>query len=369
MDTWNTSSISPYLCYGIFSDNKELPFENDTITQQFLPMSMRPQAHDIIRTWAFYTIVKTWMHHNIIPWKNIVISGHVLAESKEKISKSKGGAKLTPERLLNDYAADAIRYWTASGSLGHDVAFSEEQLKIGNRLITKLWNAFRFAFSHLENFDDQTEPTTFGAINEWLLDRATKTFESYKNYLEKNEFGLALNQIEQFFWHDFCDNYLELVKNQLFNPEHYQPEQVYATKWTLYHVGLRILQLYAPYLPFITESIYGLVYGDTQSIHQTRFTDIQTSYLFIDSTELMEKIINIITQVRKLKSENQLSLKTELAQLIIHADNEKTLEQIKTQEQLIRGVTQAKTVNYSVAENKTSELQEKDGTWQATVSF
>ena len=97
-------------------------------------MSMRPQAHDIIRTWAFYTIVKSWMHFDSIPWKDIVISGHVLSDAKEKISKSKENNKIAPENLLQQYSADVIRYWTASGQLGHDVAFSENQLKIGQRL-------------------------------------------------------------------------------------------------------------------------------------------------------------------------------------------------------------------------------------------
>ncbi len=120
MDTWNTSSITPYLNANLFSPSQD-PFVNQ---KSFIPMGMRPQAHDIIRTWAFYTIIKAWMHNKTIPWHEIVISGHVLSEGKEKISKSKENNPLAPENLLQNYAADAIRYWTASGSLGHDISFS-----------------------------------------------------------------------------------------------------------------------------------------------------------------------------------------------------------------------------------------------------
>jgi len=135
MDTWNTSSLTPYLCYAQFNPNAESVFTDKNVAD-FIPMTMRPQAHDIIRTWAFYTIVKAWMHDHDLPWHNIVISGHVLADSKEKLSKSKENAATSPQGLLERYPADAIRYWTASGGLGHDIAFSEPQLKIGRRLIT-----------------------------------------------------------------------------------------------------------------------------------------------------------------------------------------------------------------------------------------
>ncbi|BDC35239.1 hypothetical protein Noda2021_11970 [Candidatus Dependentiae bacterium Noda2021] len=114
MDTWNTSSITPYICYALYNENYDNVF-NDAVSEQFIPMGMRPQAHDIIRTWAFYTIVKAWMHNKTIPWSNIVISGHVLTTAKEKISKSQGGDSRTPQKLLEQFSADSIRYWTASG--------------------------------------------------------------------------------------------------------------------------------------------------------------------------------------------------------------------------------------------------------------
>ena len=129
MDTWNTSSLTPYIAYKYYNPTSTSAF-TDSDVQAFLPMSMRPQAHDIIRTWAFYTIVKTWMHHNTIPWVDIVISGHVLSDAKQKLSKSQGGAQLSPETLLEPYSADAIRYWTASGSLTRVPRFLKGNLKL-----------------------------------------------------------------------------------------------------------------------------------------------------------------------------------------------------------------------------------------------
>jgi valyl-tRNA synthetase len=353
MDTWNTSSITPYICQNLHKD----------VT---LPMSMRPQAHDIIRTWAFDTIVKTWMHDNIAPWKEIVISGHVISGNREKLSKKDGNA-MGPEQLLAKYPADAIRYWTSCAKLGHDIAFSDEQLMIGQKLITKLWNAFKFAEPHLETFTTpHIMPDTIGAVNQWILHTATKCFEKYHNYFEQHEASLALGVIEQFFWNDFCDNYIELIKNQLFNPENYSKTEVYATRWTLYHIGLRILQLYAPYVPHVTETIYGLLYKKyvpVPSIHQTRFENIQTSYVFDEQAQIMKTIIDITAQVRKLKSENQLSLKTALETLTISMTDPLLVQKIEQHNQLIKGITQAVEIKYSCNNRSECELKQENGAW------
>ncbi|TET35232.1 valine--tRNA ligase [Candidatus Dependentiae bacterium] len=368
MDTWNTSSLSPYICYNLLKKPRD-PFTKEAM--EFLPMGMRPHAHDIIRTWTFYTIVKAWMHNKTIPWTEVVISGHVLSNEKEKISKSRANNPLAPENLLARYPADAIRYWTASGSLGHDVSFSEAQLKVGQRLITKLWNAFRFAHPHLENFDPRETPKKLGVVNEWLLDTISRSFEKYQTYFEQHEFSLALDTVEKFFWADFCDNYLELIKNQLFNPQEYEADAVYATKWTLYQVGLRILQLYAPYMPYITESIYQLQYQKqigVPSIHQTKFRKIQKSYSFESAQTIMPHIIAIITNVRKLKTEHQLSLKTPLSNLVI-AGSPDMLDTIKPHEQLIKGITQAEKISYSDKEVDTQKLEGSAENWSAHVGL
>ena len=375
MDTWNTSSLTPYICYNLFQKINGI-----NPTNQFsLPvrrslgegwMSMRPQAHDIIRTWAFDTIVKTWMHHETIPWKTIVISGHVLSDKKEKLSK-KDANTMDPILLLQKYPADAIRYWTASAKLGQDTMFSEEQLMIGQKLITKLWNAFRFAEPHLAGFTTLANPPCdLGAVNKWLLHTISVCFDTYQHYFEQQEFGIALNTIEQFFWNDFCDNYIELVKNQLFNPELYDADQVYSTRWTLYHIGLRILQLYAPYLPHVTETLYQEFYKqreNIESLHQTRYNNIQVPYIFASDAEIMTSIIDIAAQVRKLKSEQQLSLKTPLIIMIVFTQNNALSKSLAQHDQLIRGVTQAAIIAYEERSDQQSQLIAVDETWHADV--
>jgi len=368
MDTWNTSSLTPYICANLYNNKNELPAE---ITG-FLPMSIRPQAHDIIRTWAFDTIVKTTMHNNIVPWHDIVISGHVLSNDKNKLSKSKEHSALTPEHLLTRYPADAIRYWTASGALGYDVPFAENQIKIGMRLITKLWNAFLFIGEHIKPVKHHIMPEELGTLNEWLLHCATKTFVTYQKYHEQYEFGLALNHVEQFFWATFCDNYIELVKHQLFNPDLYPEKEVNATRWTLCDIGLRILQLYAPYVPHVTEAIYNALYKEqleTPSLHQTRFSDYQAMRIYDISTQIAEHIVEIATLVRKLKTGHQLSLKTTLNSLHIYSPDIHLFEQLPKHEQVIRGITHALEILYIVGNTSTPGLEQEQEQWHASINL
>jgi valyl-tRNA synthetase len=368
MDTWNTSSLTPYICLSMYKRNSADLFHDKS---QFIPMSMRPQAHDIIRTWAFYTIVKSWMHQKTIPWKNIVISGHVLSTEKIKISKSQGNAPLAPETILSAYPADAIRYWTAVGTLGYDMAFSENQIKIGQKLLVKIWNAFRFMSPYLEHYSPTKEtPAQLGVLNEWLLQEMTLCYRLYTKYFELNEFSLALSAVDKFFWHEFCDNYLELIKDQFVNESAYTKQSIDATRWTLYSVGLRILQLYSPFIPHIAETVYGLIYQKhekTGSVHQTRFTDIQKAYSFELSRHIMSQVLAIVAQVRKLKTENQLSLKTELSTLTICSPDVALQGMLQGQELLIKGITRAHSLAFCSQTAETASLKEQNGQWSATI--
>lgn len=366
MDTWNTSSLTPYICASIGKPESTDIF-NDSV--DFIPMALRPQAHDIIRTWAFYTIIKTWLHSKTIPWKHIVISGHVLSNEKEKISKSQGNTPLSPESLLEKYPADALRYWTASGSLGYDIAFSENRIDIGRKLLVKLWNAFRFLQPHVQNVDLNSPPKHFFVANEWLLTSATMCTSSYTHYFKDHEFSLSLTTTEHFFWNDFCDNYLEIIKDQLLNPENFTADELYATRWTLAHVGIRILQLYAPFVPHITEMIYQMIYKDLvgiPSLHLTKYEQFQSTYNFQESAVLMQGVLLIISSVRKLKSEAQLSLKTDIAVLTISCSNNDFLEKLKTLTPLIKGVTRALTMEYT-SQSLNTELHAIQDLWHATV--
>ena len=366
MDTWNTSSLTPQICFALLHPDKN-PFESEA--QEFIPMSMRPQAHDIIRTWAFYTIVKSWMHYGTLPWKSIIISGHVLSDAKEKLSKSKENTKISPEFLLQTYPADVIRYWTASGRLGQDVAFSENQLKIGQRLVTKIWNAFRFVHEHIHHVSFE-QPDNLGAVNEWLLHQSSACFALYKKYFEEGEFSLALDVAEKFFWHDFCDNYIELVKEQLFKPELYSPQEIAGTRWTLYAIGLHILQLYAPYLPYVTENIYQELYRSSEktiSLHSTQFDS--RKFIFETSAAITRHLVALTSQVRSIKTEHHLSLKVPLQKLEIYCNEKPVLDALEQLEQIIKGVTHTIRIVYFQGVIDKSELIGQQESWNARISL
>lgn len=358
MDTWNTSSLTPYICQAMAEQN------------DFIPMSMRPQAHDIIRTWAFYTIIKSWMHQGTVPWRDIVISGHVLSSAQEKISKSRGNEPFSPENLLKNYPSDVIRYWTASGTLGYDSAFSETKLKIGQKLLIKLWNAALFAHEHTKNIQPHMlVKEQLGAVNQWILHRVNATFKSYTSHFEQYEFGLALQSIEQFFWQDLCDNYIELVKDQLFNPDKYPAGEVAGTKATLHGVTLRVVQMFAPFIPHITEIIFQELYQgnvNSDSLHVTRFTEIQAEHNYNESVAQVTHLLALVARARKLKSDHALSLKTDLRQCTI-VGTESDLGQLKTLEVVLKGVINAQEILYETSQNAVSSLQERDGIWYATL--
>jgi valyl-tRNA synthetase len=368
MDTWNTSSLSPYIIYDLYCsimvEQQGHLFEKPA-PKEFFPLSIRPQAHDIIRTWAFDTIVKSFLHNDPIPWNNIVISGHVLSDQKEKISKSKGNENYTPERLLTDFDSDAIRYWAAHSSLGHDSAFSVDQIKQGQRLITKLWNAFLFAQPHLNESVHTTPREKLSPINQWIIDSFHAMTKSYSEYFKAYETGPAITVLERFFWSDYCDNYIEIVKNILFNPELYTKEERDQTLWTIYHIGFGILQQYAPFMPYITETLYQQLYRvphNAVSIHITQM--IAKLPVILDQKEIEHGLIliQIAEKVRKLKTEQQLSLKTELANLTIVTNDKALSLMIEQQSMLIKGVTQAATIqvtNPSTEQTRIIQIENK----------
>ncbi len=368
MDTWNTSSLTPYICFSLYQKNNDV-FDADKI-KSFIPMSMRPQAHDIIRTWAFDTIVKSWMHHNIIPWQDIVISGHVLSSEKSKISKSQGNTPLEPEALLQKYAADAIRYWTASGNLGYDIAFSENQLKIGQKLVVKLLNAFKFASSYATGFklDEKLEPNLL--VNRWIISKASISFIQYKKHFEQNEFSLALDAVEKFFWADFCDNYLELIKDIFSENSSYSESEILETKNTLYFTGFRILQLYAPFVPHITENIYQVLYKEyakSISLHQTRYEQHQTEVIYKDVDDSMEIILDIVNAVRRLKTEHQLSLRAEIDTLCLSVFDEKFCSVLNENAKLLKGITKAHNIGFKEELQSSLTLEKVDDKFIAHI--
>jgi valyl-tRNA synthetase len=311
LDTWGTSSLTPLI-------NSRWNAEND-LTKKLLPMGMRTQAHEIIRTWAFYTIVRSLFHTGSLPWKDIMICGFVLAKKGEKISKSKNNASSSPKQLIETHSADALRYWAAGAKLGTDTMFSEEELKISKRFLTKLWNAASFCIMQLQDFNGE-KPKDLLPIDEWIIEKIKEVEEKSVEYLNDYEIGLAKHEIDNFFWNDFCDNYLEIVKDRLYKPEIHGTAERLSSQYALYNVLLEILKLYAIYVPYITEEIYQSYYKDFEksiSLHTMQWNMMSDSKKE-DILYFGESIINIISEVRKYKSERNLSLKEKINKLKIN---------------------------------------------------
>lgn len=358
-DTWMTSSVSPQLSSQCINDdfycNKEI---KDTIT---LPFDLRPQAHDIIRTWAFCTLTKAFYHENKIPWKNIFISGYCLASDGTKMSKSKGNG-VDPIKTLNEFGSDAIRYWAGKATLGNDTPYSIDMIKNGQKLITKLYNSGKFAemnFKNLNNYNISTAKKDiennliFEKIDLWLISKIKNVIDKFLNYLNSYNYSSALDTIENFFWNDFCDNYLEIVKARSYGlnfliynnidtstisqekRENIIKKQQSAIR-TIYYVFNTILKLFAPFIPTICEEIYSNIYEDEFNLKKSISTrgNMAKSEDFVEDNELDkfgETILNIVADVRKYKSEKNISIKETIDLITIYTDVDLTacLEDLK----------------------------------------
>ncbi|MSY48165.1 MAG: valine--tRNA ligase, partial [Actinobacteria bacterium] len=256
MDTWATSSLTPQIA-GRWIDDQDL------FTRIF-PMDVRPQGHDIIRTWLFATMVRSNFEHNQAPWKNAALSGWILDPDRKKMSKSKGNV-VTPSDLFDQYGSDAVRYWAACARPGVDTTFSEEQMKVGRKLATKLLNLTKFVLGAGELTVD-SKPTDL--IDHAMLIRLAAVVDEATIALEQFDYARALERTEAFFWW-FCDDYVELVKTRA-----YSPGQDSSSARSSLHRALSILQrLLAPMLPFATEEVWSWL--ESGSIHLSNWPTTQ----------------------------------------------------------------------------------------------
>lgn len=348
MDTWATSSLTPQI-------NAKWGEEDEI--EGLLPMSLRPQAHDIIRTWAFYTIAKAHLHSDIIPWKDVMISGHALNPSREKMSKSKGNIAGDPLVALDRYSADELRYWSCSSKLGNDVLFSEDVLGDGRRLVTKLWNATKFAASRLENFDSEKKPD-LKPFDRWILSRFTRTAKDATSGMDKYEYSVCIRDGELFFWKALCDNYLEIVKNRLYSDDN--PDGRHSAQYALYHVLYGSMRLFAPVLVHITEELYQAVFRENEgyeSIHLAPWPE--PDYMDEKALKYGDMTLQIIEEARRFKSETNLSMAAPLSSIEISAPPEDLIE-LKTFEDDLLNVTRAVSIYWSEGESLSTRVENSD---------
>jgi valyl-tRNA synthetase len=301
-DTWATSSLTPLVNAGWDWDAESEDFTWDN--PELYPFDLRPQGHDIISFWLFHTVVKCYEHTGEVPFENVMINGMVLDENREAMSKSKGNV-IPPSEVLENFPVDAARYWAAGTSIGDDFPYKEGDLEAGERLLQKLWNASRLV-DQLTPAEAPAEPDELSAVDRWLLAELDATVESVTAKFDDYAFSKARNELRTFFWNTFCDDYLEIAKQRL--NEGADP----STEYTLVRAHRTFLQLFAPFLPHITEELWErLDYGtdDAGSIHTT---DWPTAGGYEADLDAGETAMEVVSALRRYKTENGLPLNADL---------------------------------------------------------
>ncbi len=343
MDTWATSSLSPQIV-GQWADDP-------TLYERVYPFSCRPQAHEIIRTWAFYTIVKSQHQFGTIPWQNVVISGWGLAPAgTTKLSKSRGSGGVGPLAMIETYSADAVRYWAASTGLGKDAVINEERIQAGAKLVNKLWNVARFSGRFLEEYDPATEPSALSPADRWILARTHALIARCTQLWLNYDYATAKSEVEVFFWRDLADNYLEMVKKRF-----YDDFGAEGSRFVLYGTLLATIKMLAPILPHVTEQIYQGMFAASEgvvSIHRARWPEVQEKWLDETAIELGDTLVSVATAVRRYKSDNNLSLGAELAELhLITVDSDLAVG-LRAAEMDLKSITRAESVVVSARANE-----------------
>ncbi|MEI7442229.1 MAG: valine--tRNA ligase [Actinomycetes bacterium] len=334
MDTWATSSLTPQIAGGWSVD--------DDLWQRVWPFDVRPQAHEIIRTWLFSTVVRAHLESNELPWKHAAISGWILDPDRKKMSKSKGNV-VTPIDLLDEHGSDAVRYWAASGRPGTDTAFDVGQMKIGRRLAVKLLNASKFVLSQgtapVSAINAPIDKALLAALAD-VVDQATAAFEAF-NYTK------ALEVTESFFW-AFCDDHLELVKDRAYGLAGASEGE--SAKATLGVTLETLLQLFAPFLPFVTEEVWS--WWQEGSVHTGGWPKSDSLRAHGGDAKALAGVAEVLSQLRKIKSEAKVSMKAGLENANITASQ----AQIEFIQQAARDLLAAGRVsgefNYTVSEGQ-----------------
>ncbi len=303
MDTWATSSLTPQIAGGWLEDP-------DLFARVF-PMDLRPQAHDIIRTWLFTTVLRAHLEHGTLPWANAALSGFITDPDRKKMSKSKGNV-VTPMGLLQEHGSDGVRYWAASARPGADTVFEPGQMKVGRRLAIKILNAARFALMQAEPRGPIVEPLDRGMLTSLsvLVTDTTKDLEAY-------DYSRALEKTERFFW-SFCDDYLELVKGRRYGD--FTPEGAASANSAMLVALSTMLRLFAPFLPFVTEEVWS--WWRPGSIHTATWPTADEIVASIGGADAAAAMVALQTQqalgeIRRVKAIDKRATKAVIEHAVL----------------------------------------------------
>jgi valyl-tRNA synthetase len=306
LDTWATSSLTPLINADWDGDKLNRP--------ELYQMDLRYQGHDIISFWLFHTVVKCYEHTGKVPFKEVMNHGHILDENREKMSKSKGNVT-TPHEVLEEYPVDAARYWAGDAKPGDDLPLKEKDLIAGEKLLRKLWNASKLVD---QLTDRKTSTDDYEEVDRWMLKKSDRIIEEVTEHFEKYEFSKARDKARSFFWNSYCDDYLEICKQRL-ESENDSAEEA------LRKVHGKILKMFAPFTPHITEEIWQEMHS-TNSIHRSDWPEKEGVKA---DEEKGDRAMEAISAIRRYKSDNQMALNDELEKLTVFEDIEGFEEAVK----------------------------------------
>ncbi len=342
MDTWTTSSMTPQIASG-WSEDADL-------FARVFPMDLRPQAHDIIRTWLFSTVLRAHLEHDSLPWLHAAISGFVTDPDRKKMSKSKGNV-VTPFALLEEHGSDGVRYWAAKGGPGVDTMFDAGQMKVGRRLAIKVLNASKFILASAE----PQAPVT-AAVDRAMLANLADLVREVTQVLEEYEYGRAVDLVEREFW-GFCDDYLEFVKGRRYGDQ--GPEPAGSANSALIAALSVYLRLFAPYLPFATEEVWS--WWKEGSVHRAPWpTDEELAPVMGTVTDVDQQrwsyAREVLAEVRKRRSEAKQPLKVPIVRAVV-ADTEARLAHLDTIDADLRGAMRIGTIERRPAAGLSVEVE------------
>ena len=319
-DTWMDSSISPL--YNSFWHRDFDKFK------KLYPMSLRPQAHDIIRTWAFYTILRCNLLTDDKPFENMMMGGFILSEDGTPMHASLGNV-IDPLKIINEFGSDAFRCYAASCALGEDNSFRKKEVIRGTRLLRKIWNVEQFIANNIKN-ESKPDVTDLIDIDKWILTKYSKIIKKCTKLMDNYDYSQTMKEIEIILWHEFADHYIEMAKSSI-----YKNENLNSIRYTLYTIGLGLLKLFSPFFPHLTDEIFENIYKKHEKDKSIHISEWPKEIIFDKEKEISGEIVkNYISQIRSYKSGKGIALNAELKAIATYASEEK-IEALKMNSRII----------------------------------
>ncbi|MDR1819255.1 MAG: valine--tRNA ligase [Methanobrevibacter sp.] len=345
LDTWMDSSISP-----LWNANWPDPSYND-----YFPADLRPQGHDIIRTWAFYTILRTKALTGLKPFKDIEINGMVFGEDGYKMSKSRGNV-IAPDEVINQYGADPLRIWAANSLPGSDLPFDWKDIKYAYKFLRKFWNAFRFISIHIDEAienDPILEP-----LDKWILSKLNKLVLEVTNGFEEYNFSSTISSTQRFIWHDFCDEYIESVKYRLYNESQDEKsmQSKLSARYTLKTVVDTSLRLLTPITPHFTHEVYSYLFDEENIIQNGSWPNIDNNLIDLNCENEGDKAIELIDNIRRFKSSYKIPLNQSLNTVNIYTKTDEFLNILNQFKEDIKGTLKMENLDIK---NDKPDIKEK----------